>query len=183
MHDIEFHISEDPEWDPYGLRVTAACQRALKAANEAVLNKEFMGGQKIRNFIQRYPNIPMFKNHLWRFFVACGFKDQALETAEQAILENPGYFYSRLMKANSLMMQASHPRLAEIPGILCDWNIVTFAGRNELAHHEVLNYYLLAAEYYFQKGDKKQCQGFLYFLQVMGFDSAPAFEAAKSRMK
>ncbi len=79
LHNIEFHISEDADWDPYGLKVTAACERAIA--------------------------------------------------------------------------------------------------------DEVMNYYILAADYYFQKGDKKQARGFLYFLELMGFSEEPAFVQVKNRMR
>lgn len=181
LHNIEFHISEDADWDPYGLKVTEACERAIATAHEAVVKKAFLGAQTIRNFIRRYPQIPMFKNHLWRYYLAVGYTDQAMGAAEQAIQENPEYFYGRLMLANSLMLIPD--RRAEIPGLVNQWNIVEYAGRNTLAYHEVMNYYILAAEYYFQKGDKKQAQGFLYFLELMGFGEEPAFVQVRNRMR
>lgn len=110
-----------------------------------------------------------------------GYTDQAIGAAELAIQENPEYFYGRLMLANSLMLIPG--RHAEIPTLVNHWNIVEYAGRNTFAYHEVMNYYILAAEYHFQKGDKKQAQGFLYFLELMGLGKEPAFVQVKNRMQ
>ncbi len=180
LHDIGFHTADDPDWDPYDLKVTEACSNALDAANQAVAQEEMMGDQKIRNFIRKYPKIPMFKNHLWRFYINMRLPDQALDVAQQAIHENPAYFYSRLMLANSLLMIPA--RRHEIPELLSHWNIVEYAGREKFIYHEVLNYYLLVAEYHHRNSDKKQAQGFLYFLEVMGLGDAPAFVQVKQRM-
>ncbi|MCK6693844.1 MAG: hypothetical protein L6Q97_17320 [Thermoanaerobaculia bacterium] len=85
------------------------------------------------------------------------------------------------MLANSLILIPY--RRTEIPGLVNDWNIVEYADRNTFAYHEVMNYYILAAEYHFQKGDKKQAQGFLYFLELMGFGDEPAFVQVKDRIR
>lgn len=181
LHNIEFNISGDPDWDPYGLRMTDACRRALGAAHAAVEHKETMGAQKIRNAIRRYPRVPMFKNHLWRFYLAVGHEDLALATAEAAMLENPEYFYGRLMLATCLMNLQRH--IPEIPALMHQWNIVDYAGRSQFAAHEVLNYYLIAVEYHYKTGNRTEAQGYLYFLSVAGFDEDLSFQQVKNKLR
>ena len=180
LHNLEFSTAEDPDWNAYDLKMTEACLRALAAANEAVTNKETMGAQKIRNFIRRYPQVSMFKNHLWRFYLALGFDDMALGAAEQAIVENPNYFYGPLMLANMLLTRPN--RRPEISALLKHWNIVDYAGRDKFAYHELMNYYLVAAEYHHATKDQKEARHFLYFLSIAGFGKEPAFLQLKRKV-
>lgn len=181
LHDIQFIIAEDPEWDPYDLKVTEACVRAIGEAHAAVTDPKIMAAQKIRNYIRQYPKVPMFKNHLWRFYISVGFIDMALQAAEEAIQENPTYFYGKLMLANTLMFIPK--RLSEIPALLQHWNIVAHASREELCYHEVLNYYVLAVEYHLEIKDLKSARGYLYFLEVAGFGEDEAYKRVKGRVR
>lgn len=181
LHGIQFMIAEDPEWDPYDLKITEACARAIVDSNAAITDRKILAAQKIRNYIRRYPKVPMFKNHLWRFYFSVGFIDMALQAAEQAIQENPTYFYGKLMLANTLML--IHERWSEIPALLQHRNIVTYAGREELCYHEVLNYYVLVVEYHLKTKDLKAAQGYLYFLEVAGFGEDEAYKRVKGRVR
>ncbi len=167
LHSISFEVvGEDRNWNPMGLIITPDIEKALelsaKAMNDFTL--EHSSEQKIRQLIQQYPQVPMLKNHLFVFY----YQSSRLEAAQQVINEcleaQPDYFYNGVMQ--SMLWIKSDADREKLPVLMRGWNIVAYAGRAKFAEHEVLSYYLTAAEYYLYSGKIELADQFIYFLEA-----------------
>jgi len=130
LHTIDFEISNDPDWDPYHLQFTDAVENAMAIASDAVFERTTGDtiAQKIRGSAQDFPDFPMFKNYLFNHYYSNKRPKEAQKVVGECLKAHPDYFYNGIMQI-SLWMDSDADR-AKIPGLMCDWDIVAYAGRN-----------------------------------------------------
>lgn len=172
LHEIEFEVSGDPDWTPYGLTITPETEAALQKSNKLARRGKMQDEEValIKGFMRQFPEVPMFYNHLFNYYILAGQLESAKAIAEESSKAHPFYFYNGIMQTT--LWIESGADLSGIPALMRHWNIVAYAGgRAKFENHEVLAFYLIAAHYHLLIDEVRAADMFVYFLEVMDDES------------
>ncbi|MFH1730003.1 MAG: hypothetical protein ABIA04_16445 [Pseudomonadota bacterium] len=102
--------------------------------------------KKLKKAIQKYPNLPQFKNYLIALYHRKGNSDLARELNDKLLEKNPNYFWGKLNKINFYYLDENYD---EIKSMLSDFNIKKLYPERDLFHFtEILALDLTAIRYY-----------------------------------
>ena len=172
LHEIEFEVSGDPNWNPYGLTSNPEIEAALLQSREIARQAKIQDKDValINGFMRQYPKIPMFYNHLFNYYILTNQLESAKAIADESRKAHPYYFHNGIMQA--YIWVELDADLSGIPALMHHWNIVAYAGgRTKFENHEVLAFYLFAAHYHLRIDEVKTADMFVYFLEVVGDNS------------
>lgn len=184
LHHIEFEVSGDSDWRPYGLTITPVIEDALQKSGELVKKKKMQDNdiEQVRAYMRQYPQFPMFYNHLCNYYMLTNQWALAQQVTDESLKAHPNYFYNGVMQS-SIWMQ-SQTDCPKMPALMRHWNIVAYAGgRAKFAEHEVIAFYLLAANYHLLADQVEVADMFIYFLEVSGADpNRPNIKALRQKV-
>ncbi len=84
-------------------------------AHEMALHNKRGAEKKIKQLIERYPDVPAFKNYLTVLYTKQGHTDKAHEINRRIVAEHPDYLFGKI---NLALQYLEEKRLEEIPKIL-----------------------------------------------------------------
>jgi len=102
---------------------------------------------KLLHLINKYPDVPPFKNFLSSYYAINGEKEKANEMNKELIKQFPDYLYAKLNKVNFYLAENEPEKVPGVLGVsmeLCD----LYPERKIFHHEEYLNFYETVGRYY-----------------------------------
>ncbi|MBW6492423.1 MAG: DUF1186 domain-containing protein [Lentimicrobium sp.] len=139
-------------------------------------NKYIIG--RLLRLIDKYPDIPMFKNYLSFAYSAQGEYKKAMEVNDTLFKEHPGYLFARINKANSYIDKKEVEKVPEMLGP--DLDLRRLYPERDVFHFGELSSYLnVVIRYYAVIGDLEMAEEKLDLLQELAPEE-PITEQAES---
>ena len=116
--------------------------------------------QKVKNAIEKYPNLPQLYNYLTVCYYGLDDEENAIETVKITMELFPDYLFGRVSYAEYLL---SRGRYKEIPAIFNDkYDLKTLYPQRDVFHYsEVLAFFSIMAQYFYQCRDFERCRMFM----------------------
>jgi hypothetical protein len=106
---------------------------------------------RLKNFIEKYPHIPQFKNYLYNALMRNDLNEEAKEVLEDTLLKHPDYFFARADKAGLYLSEDNIEAAEALMGGEPPSDIQNmYPERKEFHITEVLQYYRYGVNYYIQ---------------------------------
>ncbi|WP_301201191.1 DUF1186 domain-containing protein [Plebeiibacterium marinum] len=157
--------------DIYGItpQINSHIQKAYKMA----LSGNASQVKKLQDFIEKYPQIPHFKNFLSVLYQKRDQEDKAYETIKRTIQENPDYLFGKLNYADMLIDEGELERIPEILGEEMELYAL-YPERDTFHISEVTSFYQLKARYCMMNKDLDGIEECGEFLDEVAPDSNAA---------
>lgn len=112
---FNYKITGDPSEVDNGLHYSDALEELLQKTYFQVQKQKFKNPQWLHALIEKYPNVPAFKNYLTVFYTLKGNKEKAHSANHWCLREHPNYLHAKLNLAVEYI-QTGH--LDEVPNVL-----------------------------------------------------------------
>ncbi len=120
-------------------------------------NGDMAGVDIIKKYIDKYPNIPSFKNHLVTIYIVNNQHLEARRVQLQTLNQHPDYLYGKIIMIEDCLKNGELEMARRVLGE--PRKIETISPNAEIYHHsEFLSYYYLAGWYEVEIGDSKAAQ-------------------------
>ncbi|MBK8984237.1 MAG: hypothetical protein IPM38_18435 [Ignavibacteria bacterium] len=132
--------------------ITPEIASLLKTTLKKVLDKKKNTEDDVRRLIQKYPQVPQFKNYLTTHYSLIGKFDEAFEMNQQIVREHPDYLFGKI---NLAWEYLRNKEFEKIPGILGEAMEIKslYPNREVFQIEEVLSFYNVAVEYLVETGN------------------------------
>jgi hypothetical protein len=119
----------------------------LQTMHQKVEKKKNSAIGELHNLIEKYPNVPQFKNLLSIMFVKQGNNKKANEVNHWLVAEHPDYLFGKLNLANEYIFKKQFEKVPDVLGELMEIKDL-YPGRNEFHINEVVSFYRTAINYF-----------------------------------
>jgi hypothetical protein len=142
----------------------------VKANNKSVIGE-------LLHWIEKYPDVPQFKNYLCSYYSVNGDHEKANETNNELLKQFPGYLYAKMNQARFCIYNNETDKVPDVLGRsmeLCD----LYPERKIFHYDEYIHYYQTVAEYYCKINESKKAEAILENLYEVAdlFDLETDFE-------
>jgi len=150
--------------DIYKADVSVHAPKALvpeiESAYKKVIAKDKKVVVKLLHLIEKYPNIPQFKNFLSLYYSLNKDNEKAREINDELLQQFPGYLYGKINLAQFYLASNKPEKVPEVLGAnmeLCD----LYPERKIFHHDEFLNFYETAGHYYCNINELQKAEAIL----------------------
>jgi len=152
---------------PFNFKITAVPQltnpdytvdaRAIKLLEKTYfeVTKKKGNEKELLRYIEKYPNLPEFKNRLYTFYKVNGMKEKALELNLLTIRQHPTYLFAKLCTALDYYYEKEFSKIPELLGESLQLDRL-YPEKKTFHVAEVMNYYKVVALYLNAVGKTKQ---------------------------
>ncbi len=156
--------------------VTPEVKRIIREIAGDIEKGEQRTIDKLKEYIERYPDVPQFKNFLERTYASAGMTDKAWEMTKRTVREHPEYLYGKLNFANVLIEQGEPERVPDIIGE--EMNLASLYPEREEVHvGEVLSFFNTCMRYYLAIDDRESAERCLEIMEEVAPDERITQEA------
>jgi tetratricopeptide (TPR) repeat protein len=163
--EIPYQLSENPDLVDSSISVDKhtsdiLTELAQKAHTGQGKPKEFI------SYIEKYPDLPQFKNLLSVLYIETGKEKKAFECNQWIIREHPDYLFARINLAAEYLNKGEYKKIPEILGQ--DLDLKSLYPSREIFHiNEFLSFFKLVAFYYLANFQAEQAKIILdLFLEI-----------------
>ncbi|MCD4795366.1 MAG: hypothetical protein K8R54_19190 [Bacteroidales bacterium] len=121
--------------------------------------------KKLKALIEKYPNVPAFKNYLMVAYKMTGDKERTLKVIKIINEQHPDYFFGKTSLAEYYLDKGEYEKVPEILGSVKD--ISEIYPEKDIFHiSEVANFHHFVAKYYFEK-ERVKDENFQYHYDTL----------------
>ncbi|MBK8553616.1 MAG: DUF1186 domain-containing protein [Ignavibacteria bacterium] len=159
--------------------ITPEIVKLLETALKKVLQKKKNAEEDVRELIEKYPQVPQFKNYLTTHYSMIGKFDKAFEINQQIVKEHPDYLFGKI---NLALEYLRNKDFEKIPGILGEaMEIKSLYPEREVFHiEEVMSFYNVSVEYFIETGNIEAAEMRLKIMYDLDKDNTKTAQAAES---
>jgi len=133
---------------------------ALTEAYEKIMAKDKSIVVKLLHWIEKYPDVPQFKNFLCMYYSLTGNNEKAFEVNNELLEQFPDYLYAKINKAQFYLSNNEPEKVPEILGE--NMELAELYPERKIFHHEeYINFYKTVAEYYCDIGEQEKAEAIL----------------------
>jgi tetratricopeptide (TPR) repeat protein len=160
----KYTITDDPTIFDKMNGITPENRVQLERCHELALEGTKDGFHEIKSNIEKYPEVPAFKNYLVVWYENAGKKDKAFEINRRIIEEHPDYLFGKMNQALEYFSKEEYEKIPEILGE--EMEISFLYPEREIFHtSEVTGMSRIAVKYLTATGRFEEAQDRLNFLQ------------------
>ncbi len=112
--------------------------------------------KKLKALIEKYPDVPAFKNYLMAAYKITGDKKRALKVIKIINEQHPDYFFGKTSLAEHYLDKGKYEKVPEILGSIKDISEI-YPEKDVFHISEVANFHHFVAQYYLEKdGDEDE---------------------------
>ena len=158
--------------------ITPEIRKLLETVLKQVLLKKKNAEADIIELIDKYPEIPQFKNYLSTYYSLVGRFDMAYEVNQQIIRKHPDYLFGKINLVNEYLRKKEFDKVPAVLGEAME--IKSLYPDREVFHvEEVLSFYNVAVEYFVETGNIEAAEMRLKIMSELDKDNVKIKEAEK----
>ena len=139
---------------------------ALTEAYKRIMANDKSIVVKLLHWVEKYPDVPQFKNFLCQYYSFTGDIEKAFELNNELLQQFPDYLYARLNKAQFYLSNDEPEKVPEILGE--NMELTELYPERKIFHfEEYINFGKTAAEYYCDIGEQKKAETILDNLHIV----------------
>lgn len=138
--------------------------------------------ERLRQLVQRYPDVPILKNYLMTTYTLTGQKSRADEVLNQTLKQHPRYLLGLVNKANQLLMKDDTAGVENLFGGRPTDIAQFYPERSVFQASEVGHFTFAAFNYYITKGDPDAAETRLRLLRDLGYHSKDQLRTMKNQL-
>ncbi len=142
-----FKISADTEIINNLFGINNDILKLLQKTFQKVQNKKSGTINELLDLIEKYPNVPQFKNQLSVLYNKLGNYEKAKELNHWIVKEHPDYLFGKINLANEYIAKKEFEKVPEILGELMDIKSL-YPNRDEFHIGEVKSFYQTTIQYF-----------------------------------
>jgi len=133
---------------------------AITEAYEKVMAKDKSIVIKLLYWMEKYPDVPQFKNFLSQYYSLTGNSEKAFEVNNELLEQFPDYLYARLNKAQFYLSNNEPEKVPEILGE--NMELAKLYPERKIFHYEeYINFSKTTAEYFCDIGEQEKAETIL----------------------
>ncbi|MEO8209662.1 MAG: DUF1186 domain-containing protein [bacterium] len=151
--------------------ISTEVRKLLDNTLKKVMNKKKNADVDIKLLIEKYPQIPQFKNYLSAYYSLTGNLDKAIEINYLIVKEHPDYLFGKVNLAFEYLKNKQPEIIPEILGEAME--IKSLYPNREVFHiEEVMSFYRIAVEYFVETGNIEQAEMRLKIMKDLDKDNS-----------
>lgn len=111
-----YQLTGDPEVADHNMYYSPEIEEKLVEAYHLAQKAKPHSFNKLAKLVERYPNIPAFKNYLMVFYANRGKPDKARALNQKIVQEHPEYLHGKLNLASAYIQEGQYDKALEILG-------------------------------------------------------------------
>ena len=132
--------------------ITPEIKKLLEKTIKKVLNKKKNVEEELILLIQKYPDIPQFKNYLSTHYSLNDRLDKAFEINHRIVKEHPDYLFGKINLAMEYLEKGEFEKIPEILGEALELKSL-YPEREEFHIEEVMSFYNVSVLYFVETGN------------------------------
>ncbi len=127
--------------------ITEEIRAILKKTFEKTQQKKNGVIKELNELIEKYPDIPQFKNHLFISYAQSGNMKMAHQVNELTLKQHPDYLFAKLNLAGQYLLKEEYKKIPEVLGPLMEIKAL-YPNRDIFHLNEVVSFYKIAIHYF-----------------------------------
>lgn len=127
--------------------LTPEIKRIIREIYPSVVNGKKQVLPRLKKLMERYPDVPTFKNYTARIYEANKDYEKAVDTNDALIKEHPEYLYGKLNRAEGFLNDDNPEQIPGILGAAMDLKTL-YPDRNEFHYEEFIDFNYTAIRYF-----------------------------------
>ena len=158
--------------------ITPEIRKLLETVFNQVMLKKENAEADIKELIDKYPEVPQFKNYLTTYYSLMGRFDMAHEVNQQIVREHPDYLFGKINLAYESLRKKEFDKVPAVLGEAME--IKSLYPVMEVFHvEEVLSFYNVAVDYFVETGNIEAAEMRLKIMSELDKDNVKTKEAEK----
>ena len=152
-----YNVTEEPIEDKYTRRIPKKIVDQLQDIQDKINDKPQQMISQLIDYIDKYPNVPLFYNYLSAAYAKIGDYKNAESTVLKNLKKYPDYLFAKLNYANLCLRKGKHEKIPEIFGHKLDLKLM-YPGRSTFHISEFAGFTLIMCKYYNEVGERKSAE-------------------------
>jgi len=148
---VTYEITDAPILDRAYKRLPQEVKEAINRLHEVSQERPSEAIPELLDWIERYPNVPVFCNYLSVAYSLSGQRDKAEVMIEENYRRNPDYLFARMNYGELCLTRHDYDQIAEIFDRKFDLKLL-YPKRNKFHVSEVVGFMGLLGAYFFETG-------------------------------
>ncbi len=157
VHIVTYEITDEPILDRQYRRLPKRVKDSIEPLHESVQNRPREAIQELLDWIEKYPNVPLFYNYLSVAYSRSGQDEKAEEIVRENYQRNPDYLFARLNYGELCLTKRDYDRIPELFDHKFDLKLL-YPKRTRFHFSEVLGFMGLLGAYFFEIGERETAQ-------------------------
>jgi tetratricopeptide (TPR) repeat protein len=164
VHILTYEITYEPILDRQYRRLPKKVKDSIERLHESVQNQPREAIPELLEWIEKYPNVPLFYNYLSSAYSRSGQHEKAEEMIRENYQRNPDYLFARLHYGELCLTKGDYDRIPELFDHKFDLKLF-YPKRNRFHVSEVLGFMGLLGAYFFEIGEREVAQRYYEVLE------------------
>lgn len=164
VHFITYEITDEPILDRQYRRLPNAVKDSIQRLHDSAQNRPLEAIPELLEWIEKYPNIPLFYNYLSVAYSRSGQHEKAEEVIRENYRRNPDYLFARLNYGELCLTKRDYDQVPE----LFDHKLglkLFYPKRKRFHVSEVLGFMGLLGAYFFEIGEREMAERYYKALE------------------
>ena len=164
VHIVTYEITDEPILDRQYRRLPKKVKDSINRLYESIQNQPLEAIPELLEWIEKYPNVPLFYNYLSVAYSRSGQDQKVEEVIRENYRRNPEYLFARLNYGELCLSKRDYDRIPELFDHKFDLKLL-YPKRNRFHISEVMGFMGLFGAYFFEIGDREMAQKYYEFLE------------------
>jgi tetratricopeptide (TPR) repeat protein len=169
---VTYEITDAPILDREYKRLPQEVKEAINRLHDLSQTRSSEAIPELLDWIDRYPDVPVFYNYLSAAYSLSGHLDKAEAAIEENFRRHPDYLFARVHYGELCLTRRDYDRIAEIFDHKFDLKLL-YPKRNKFHVSEVVGFMGLLGVYFFETGRRETAEK--YYDMLNQIDSAHPF--------
>lgn len=161
--------------------ISPEVRKLIDSTLKKVMNKKKNADTDIKLLIEKYPQIPQFKNYLSAYYSLTGNLDKAIEINHLIVKEHPDYLFGKVNLALEYLKNKQFEKIPEILGEAMEIKSL-FPNREVFHIEEVMSFFKIAIDYFIETGNIEAAESRLKIMKDLDKDNSKT-KKAEERIK
>jgi tetratricopeptide (TPR) repeat protein len=169
VHILTYEITDEPILDRQYRRLPKKVKDSIERLHDSAQNRPREAIPELLEWIEKYPNIPLFYNYLSVAYSRSGEHEKAEEMIRENYRRNPDYLFARLNYGELCLTKRDYDQIPDLFDHKFDLKLF-YPKRRQFHISEVLGFMGLLGAYFFEIGEREVAQKYYEVLEHLDPD-------------